>query len=109
MWTGPMKPVPMTPARRWAREGRMGGGFPEAGVGEEGDGGKAKSSGDCGVMCVLAGGRGAGMIGVMMTTHYGRKDEDPDDDVPMEVKFCVPARSNLALGELGSGEAEGKR
>lgn len=65
--------------------------------------------GDCGVMCVLAGGRGAGMIGGMMTTYYGRKDEEPDDDVRMVVKFCIPARSILSLVELGSGEREGKR
>jgi hypothetical protein len=60
-------------------------------------------------MCVLAGGSGAGMIGGMMTTYYGRKDEDPNDDVQMVVKFCIPARSILSLVELVPAEAEGKR
>jgi hypothetical protein len=61
------------------------------------------------MMCVLAGLRGAGMNGGMMTTHDGRKDEDPDDDVQMVVKFCIPARSILSLVELVAGEAEAKR
>jgi len=78
-------------------------------VGGEGVGWKAKSCGDGGMMCVLAGLRGAGMNGGMMTTHDGRKDEDPDDDVQMVVKFCIPARSILSLVELVAGEAEAKR
>jgi hypothetical protein len=55
--------------------------------------------------------RGAvvGMVCSTMTTYYGRKDEDPADDVQMVVKFCIPARSILSLVELGSGEAGGKR
>ena len=60
--------------------------------------------------------RGAvvGMVCSTMTTYYGRKDEDPDDDVQMVVKFCIPARSIVSLLRSGpaaaeeEGKAEGK-
>jgi len=44
-----------------------------------------------------------GMVCSTMTTYYGRKGEDPDDDVQMVVRFCIPARSVLqVLDSLGS-------
>jgi hypothetical protein len=43
------------------------------------------------------------MVCSTMTTYYGRKGEDPDDDVQMVVRFCIPARSVLqVLASLGS-------
>lgn len=38
-----------------------------------------------------------GMVCSTMTTYYGRKGEDPDDDVQMVVRFCIPARSVLQV------------
>ena len=44
-----------------------------------------------------------GMVCSTMTTYYGRKGEDPDDDVQMIVRFCIRARSVLqVLDSLGS-------
>jgi hypothetical protein len=47
-----------------------------------------------------------GMVCSTMTTYYGRKGEDPDDDVQMVVRFCIPARSMLRVLESLSASAE---
>jgi serine protease Do len=43
--------------------------------------------------------RGAvtGMVCSTRTTYYGEKGKDPDDDVQMVVKYCIPATSIRAL------------
>jgi serine protease Do len=43
--------------------------------------------------------RGAviGMVCSTRTTYYGEKGKDPDDDVQMVAKFCIPAASIRAL------------
>jgi len=38
-----------------------------------------------------------GMVCSTKTTHYGEKGRDPDDDVQMVVKFCIPGESIRAL------------
>ena len=38
-----------------------------------------------------------GMVCSTKTTYYGEKGKDPDDDVQMVVKFCIPGESIRAL------------
>ncbi|MFN0069312.1 MAG: serine protease [Limisphaerales bacterium] len=38
-----------------------------------------------------------GMVCSTRTTYYGEKGKDPDDDVQMVVKFCIPGESIRAL------------